>query len=154
MPAFGILSLLLILSGWLFATKNETGLSSGCKTGDEKGIVFLEDDWEKAMQNAKQSGKLIFVDVYADWCGPCRQLKKTSFKDPKTATFFNEHFINLSLNIEKGMGPDLGARWNVRALPTLLIADSNGKLLSQTIGFLSAGKLLEWAQQSESNTKK
>ncbi len=151
----GIISLvLLLLSGWLFVTAAATRTVACESTSLQKmpiegdGIVFIEDNWQQAMQEAKKTGKPIFVDVYADWCGPCRELKKTTFKDPAAAAFFNDHFINISVNVEKGQGPELGAQWSIQALPTLLIVDSAGRVLSQSVGYLSAKQLLHWGGQS------
>src|SRR5438045_3945454 len=48
---------------------------------EEKGIKFIEQDWNKAMEQAKADKKLIFLDIYATWCGPCKMLKKNTFTD-------------------------------------------------------------------------
>lgn len=69
-----------------------------------KGIEFIEGDWNRALEQARQENKLIFMDCYTSWCGPCKQLAKTVFTDPDAANFFNEHFVNLKWIWKKGKG--------------------------------------------------
>ncbi|MBA2562325.1 MAG: thioredoxin family protein, partial [Chitinophagaceae bacterium] len=45
------------------------------------GIQFIEEDWKKALQQAKEQSKLIFLDAYTSWCGPCKLLKRNTFPD-------------------------------------------------------------------------
>jgi len=146
---------LLLLTGVLL-----TGTTSCIHAGDnnrptvqtmttrsENGIAFIEDNWDLARKNAKTGKRPIFVDAYATWCGPCKLLKTTTFKDEATAAFFNDHFINLSLNVEKGKGPDLATSWKIQGLPTLLVLDASGKVLGQSVGYLKAEDLLAWGKQ-------
>ena len=94
---------------------------------NDKGIIFIENSWIEALHQAQVQSKYIFVDAYATWCGPCNLLKATTFKDKKVAAFYNEHFINLSMDMERGEGPDLANQWGITAYPTLIVFDSNGK---------------------------
>ena len=57
------------------------------------GITFKKKSFEEAKKEAKKSGKLIFIDAYTDWCGPCKRMAATSFKDPKVGEMFNKNFI-------------------------------------------------------------
>lgn len=117
-------------------------------TNEKRGIQFIENNWEAAIQAARAQHKLIFVDTYASWCIPCQQLKWTSFRNKKTADFFNQHFINLSVNIEEGIGPEMADQFGIHALPTLLFLDAEGKPVLVTMGYLKASQLLQFAQQA------
>lgn len=108
-------------------------------------INFIEQDWQKALTEAKSKNKLVFVDVYATWCGPCRMLKQKTFTNKKVADFFNANFVNVSVDAEKGVGVELSNKFGVSAYPTLLVTDASGKPLLYTVGYMEPGELLSFA---------
>lgn len=111
------------------------------------GISFKKKSFEEAKKEAKKSGKLIFIDAYTDWCGPCKRMAATSFKDPKVGELFNKNFINLKVEMEKDSdGPELARKYRVVAYPTLLIIDGNGKLIKQSVGMKSSDQLIALAK--------
>lgn len=115
-------------------------------TKGENGIEFSKFTMEKAQEKAAKSEKLIFIDAYTDWCGPCKRMAATTFKDSEVAEFFNDEFINLKIEMEKNPeGNDIARKYGVRAYPTLLIVDSEGNLIKKTIGFKTKDQLLAFA---------
>ncbi|OCX52355.1 thioredoxin [Mucilaginibacter sp. PPCGB 2223] len=110
-------------------------------------IRFIEDAWNEALKQAAAQHKYIFVDAYATWCGPCKMLRATTFKDPKVAAFFNQNFVNISIDMEKGMGPQLAQQWRLEAYPTLIIFNPQGKPVLGTVGYIKADELLKFAKQ-------
>ena len=111
-----------------------------------KGIEFIEGDWQQALKQAQQENKLIFMDCYTSWCGPCKQLAKTVFTDPDVANFFNEHFVNLKMDMEKGEGKELKNRFNVKAYPTLNFINGKGEVVHCLVGAPGMKELMEQAQ--------
>lgn len=112
-------------------------------TADKKGgIQFQRGNWNEALQLAKKENKLIFLDVYATWCGPCKKMKKYTFTDKEVGQYYNEHFINVSLDGEKGDGPIISDRYGVTGYPALLFVDGNGKLVTQRNGYHTSKELL------------
>ena len=136
----GILALGLI--SLAFVTKKES------KAGDENGgIKFVNLSLEKAKSLAKENDQLIFIDAYTSWCGPCKKMAATSFKDEEVGKLFNDQFINLKIDCEKDAdGPELARMYKVRAYPTLLVIDGNGKLVKQVVGFQPADRLISLAE--------
>ncbi len=110
-------------------------------------LVFSNQSWKGIVASAQKSGKLIFVDAYATWCGPCKLLKSTTFKAKATATFFNKNFINYSIDTEKGDGLELSEKWEITAYPTLLFFSPTGKMLFKQVGYVDGQKLLEIGQE-------
>lgn len=49
------------------------------KADKAEGIQFHRGGWKDALQAAKKENRLIFLDIYATWCGPCKKLKKKYF---------------------------------------------------------------------------
>lgn len=120
--------------------------ANAVKKDDGSGIKFMNMRLEEAKKEAAKSGKLIFIDAYTEWCGPCKIMAKTSFKDEKVAKLYNDNFINLKIEMEKDPdGRDVAMKYSVKAYPTLLIIDSDGKLVSSTLGLQSADKLIDFA---------
>lgn len=111
-----------------------------------KQIIFIENAWDEALKQAAAQHKYIFVDAYATWCGPCKMLKATTFKNNKAAVFYNKNFINVALDMEKGQGPQLAAQWGLQAYPTLIIFNAAGKPVLGTVGFIKADDLIKFGQ--------
>lgn len=111
------------------------------------GIKFDHMSLEDAMKEAKESGKPIFIDCYTSWCGPCKQMAATTFKEDEVGEFFNENFINLKIDIEKDAdGPNVARAYQIRVYPTLLIIDGDGNLVSQTLGLQTKSQLLAFGK--------
>ncbi len=110
--------------------------------------MFTNISWEDAVKTAAKNHKYIFVDAYASWCGPCKLLKATTFQNKEAATFFNENFLNLSIDMEKGEGAGLAALWQVQAYPAMIIFHSSGKSVSGTVGFLEPGDRIKFGKQA------
>ena len=66
-----------------------------------QGIEFFKGDYNAALEKAKQEGKMLFVDFYADWCGPCKMMAKDVFPQKQVGDYFNAKFVCLKLNAEK-----------------------------------------------------
>jgi len=91
-----------------------------------KGIDFFKGTFQEALALAEKEKKYVFVDVYATWCGPCKQLKRTTFKDKEVGAYFNKNFINIAIDGETKEGDEIISRYNIRSYPTLLILDAKG----------------------------
>ncbi len=113
---------------------------------EENGIQFIEENWNKALQEAKKQKKLIFLDAYASWCGPCKMLKRNTFPDKGAGEFFNKNFINVAIDMEKGDGPAVSAKYNVTAYPTLIITDADGNMITFTRGYIDPKELIEFGK--------
>lgn len=112
------------------------------------GVQFIEDDWSTALKKAKDQNKLVFLDIYATWCGPCKMLKEYTFTDTSVGSFFNTNFINVSVDGEKGVGPQLAQQYSIEGYPSLIITDAEGKPVLITAGYLQAQDILKFAGEA------
>jgi len=137
--------LLLMLSTENVFSKNKMGNASNSSSIE---IIFSNKKWKDVLTEAKKSGKFTFVDAYTSWCGPCRLLKSTTFKDEKVVAFFNKNFINYSTDMEKREEPNLAEKWNISAYPTLLFFNADGEIVMKQVGYVNAETLLEFGRQA------
>jgi thiol-disulfide isomerase/thioredoxin len=90
---------------------------------------FFEGSLEEALQQAQKEHKLIFIDAYAVWCGPCKVMARDVFTQKEVGEFYNKNFINLKIDMEKGNGPQLAQKYQVTAYPTFLFVNEKGELV-------------------------
>ncbi len=105
-------------------------------------IEFREGSWDEFLEMAKTEQKLIFVDAYAVWCGPCKRMSSEVFTQTGVGDFFNENFINAKIDMEKGEGPSIQNKYGVTAYPTLLFITPEGDLLHKARGYQPADRLI------------
>ncbi len=128
-----------------FAPGEKQGCNrQGTNIKTETGIQFVEANWAKAVAEAKKQKKMIFIDAYTSWCGPCRMLKQQTFTDKAAGDFFNKHFINIALDMEKGDGIAFAQKYQIAAYPTLLIMDAEQKSVSVSEGYINPAQLIEF----------
>jgi len=116
-------------------------------------IDFVQDKWEVILAKARSENKMVFVDAYTTWCGPCKLMDKKTFNNDLVATYFNETFINAKIDMEKGEGPTLARTFDVTAYPTLLFVNAQGKAVHRGLGFHDENQLIELANVAQEGSQ-
>lgn len=112
----------------------------------QDGVQFTEDKtWEEVLTLAKEENKIIFLDAYTTWCGPCKKMSRDVFPLPSVGKIYNEKFINIKMDMEKGGGVDVAKRYNIRAFPTLMFVSGNGEVVHRVAGYQSGERMLKLA---------
>lgn len=118
----------------------------------------------EALAAQKENPKKIFMDVYTDWCGPCKLLDKNTFQNKDVAKFVNKHFYAVKFNAEgteeieyqdfvytnpnydpsrKGRNSQhlLAHALKVRGYPTMVFFDENSDIISPVVGYKTPEQL-------------
>jgi len=104
---------------------------------------FYNGSFEEIQQKAGNEGKLFFVDFYADWCTPCKWMDQTVFTDKEVELALTKNYIPVKVNIDDLVGFEMKQKYKVGVLPTILIFNSNGKVVERVEETLSVNELLD-----------
>lgn len=108
-----------------------------------QGIKFEETGWEQIMAKAKAENKLVFLDAYASWCGPCKWMAREIFPLEEVGKFYNKNFVCAKIDMEKGEGVDLAKKYGVRAYPTFLFIQPSGEVAYKALGGREAEEFIQ-----------
>ena len=114
----------------------------------QDGIKFGKQSFAKTLEQAKKENKLIFLDAFASWCGPCKLLDKNVFPKKEVGDYFNANFLNLHIDMEKGEGIEIAKKYSIYSYPTLLFIDGDGKVVYKAAGYMSPQELISIAKEA------
>lgn len=142
--AFLVLTLLISVG----CNRKMTSSESGSAT-ITPGVYFQKSKTLSAILDiAEKENKVVFVDMYTDWCLPCKIMDENVFSDETLGNFMNDNFINYKVNTEKGTGPNLRDIYEVISYPTLLFLNSKGNVLVRKEGSVAQTELMELGNQA------
>lgn len=111
-----------------------------------QGIEFVHLKWQEAVEMAKAENKLLFVDSYAEWCGPCKRMAKNEFTKTDVGQVYNDNFINLKLDMESKNGRTFDSKYPVSAYPTMFFLDGEGVVVKKVRGGQKGDQLIAMAK--------
>lgn len=92
--------------------------------GDTAGIAWRK--WSKeAFEEAGRSGKLVLLDLSAEWCHWCHVMDRTTYSDPEVVKTINEEFVPVRVDIDAR--PDISERYNRGGFPTTAFLSERGE---------------------------
>lgn len=125
----------IILVGIIFSCAQE-------KKELPKAIDFRNGTFKELLAVAEKEDKLIFIDCYTSWCAPCKWMDKNVFVNENVYSFYNSTFINYKIDMEKGEGPELAKKYNVKSYPTYLFINSKGDLVHKSTSRMSVEEFI------------
>lgn len=99
-----------------------------------QGVNFQNLTYAEALEKAKAENKLVFMDCYTSWCGPCKMMTNEVFPQKEAGDYFNPLFVCVKFDMEKGEGVELAKKFGVRAYPTFLIIRPDGTVQHRVVG--------------------
>lgn len=118
-----------------------------------QGIEFDTSSWQELLAKAKSNNKLIFLDCFTDWCGPCKGMAERVFTDPMVGDYMNANFICTKIDMEKGEGIELHKKYKnyIPGFPTYLLIDHTGEVVHQAAGYMDPEKFINSMKQGVEN---
>lgn len=123
----------------------------GVTAQDAAGIDFSEKSFEELLAEAKEEDKLVFIDAYTTWCGPCKMMSAKVFPRAEVGEVYNARFVNAKIDMEKGEGPALQSRYQVMGYPTYLFLNGDGELVHKGMGYIAAERFIALGEAATSD---
>lgn len=113
--------------------------------------VFSDLKYDKAVSMAKEQKKVLLVKATASWCGPCKQMDKTTWRDEKVVAWVKEHGIAIQFDVDEE--PELAEKLRIRAMPTT-IGYLDGAEIAREVGYVDADEMLTFADSISRGEKR
>jgi len=114
--------------------------------GADEGL-FRDLSLDRARQAATDGGKrLVVVDFYTVWCGPCKKLDETTWKDQSVRDWLSKEAVSIKVDAEKD--EKLAAKYRINAYPTVLLVRPDGTEIDRLVGYRDAKTFLADARDA------
>ncbi len=111
--------------------------------------ITWTDNLESAQKLANNSGKNIMVFFTADWCSPCRIMKREVFADNEVKKAIDANVVSLEINIDDPNAEALVKQYNIGATPITIFIDPEGKVIDYAVGKVDKSKFLEMLEKQK-----
>ncbi|MBR0046283.1 MAG: thioredoxin family protein [Bacteroidaceae bacterium] len=110
-----------------------------------QGMVFEPEGTtlEQASAKAKAENKLIFLDCFTSWCGPCKKMARDVFPQEQVGAYMNPRFVNIKIDMESEYGAPLAKKLQIQAFPTFVIFNADAKEIGRFLGGSAAEEFLK-----------
>ena len=125
----------LILGAWRMTSAAEKKQNT-----QQHGPIAWMDSLEKARKIGAREKKPILVDFYAEWCGPCQEMLRTTYKD-KQVVERSKRFVSVLIDVDKQT--KLAEKYGIQSIPTVLFLNAKGDVLRQEVGYHDSKQFLQ-----------
>ena len=112
-------------------------------SGFGQGINFFKGNYQEALEKAANADKIVFIDFYTEWCGPCKSMAKDVFTDKNVGDYYNEKFVAIQLNAEDPANKPVVKQFKISVYPTLAYLRPDGKIVLLKTGFQTIEEFLK-----------
>ncbi|MBK7935880.1 MAG: thioredoxin family protein [Lewinellaceae bacterium] len=93
------------------------------------------------LEQAQREKKVVFVELYASWCAPCKVMEEDVFTQTDTYRYLNKNFLNFRTDFDSPAGNSIAAVYEVKTLPTVLFLNPQGVVLERHTGIANPSLL-------------
>jgi len=109
-------------------------------------VEFIEvetaDEMKAVQKRASDQMLMLFVDVYADWCGPCKMMDSEGFSDPAVSEYMSDHYLGVKVDGESDFGRIYAAEQGLQGYPSMFVFSDEGEQISKIVGFTPPQELM------------
>ncbi len=131
-----------------FAPLGRAGGPPAAPAATKYGPIAWTSSLDAAQKTAVRQKKIVLMDFMAEWCGPCKQMLATTYKDKTVVARAGKQFVPVLIDVDQQ--PKLAQKYNVEAIPTVIFLDGNGKVLHRSMGYHDTKAFLKMMDQAAS----
>lgn len=98
--------------------------------------IFFQGNFDEAKAKAKEEEKDVLLHFGADWCMPCKQMKKMTYPNSLVQGKMSEGYVPFEVDVDFFWGMDIAEEYGVIKYPTIMIITADGKVKSKHEGYL------------------
>ncbi len=95
---------------------------------------YFDNDYKSVFKNAKNENKMVFIDFYTNWCGPCKLFEKEIVTDSIFIDYISGNFLSTKINAEIEENKEIVKKYKITGYPTFIITDLNGDEIDRIVG--------------------
>jgi thioredoxin 1 len=103
--------------------------------------MFTELGFDEALARSRAEGRWLLVDATAQWCGPCKLMDRTTWKDPEVAAWVEAHGLAIKVDVDEEA--ETAQALGIQAMPTVIVF-RGGEEQDRAVGMKKASDLLAW----------
>jgi len=108
---------------------------------DQRPPVFQDLGYEAGLEAASAKGGLMILDAMTSWCGPCKQMDRTTWIDPRLVEWIDANAVAIQLDMDEHEA--LKTSLEIKAFPTIVLF-KGGTEFDRVVGLRSADEMLAW----------
>ncbi len=109
------------------------------------GDIFADLTLEAALAKAAETDKMVVVDFFATWCGPCKDMDKQTWPHEDVVAWVEKHAILIKIDVDKEEA--VAKEFNITAMPTVVFLKADKSEISRFMGGYPASEFVSFGNK-------